>query len=340
MLTLLEPESLYPDTHLEQRILGPDVRILQGTAQKSLLELPDDLCAQADGLMTLRLAVPKEALDRFPRLKVVVRMGVGYDRVDRAECARRGITVCNLPDYGTQEVADTAIALATSLRRGIPLYHDAMRAEAPCAWGVLPNRIVRRFEVQGFGVLGLGRIGMATALRAKALGFRVSFYDPHLPNGADRALGIHRAESLDALMAASDVLSIHCPLTKATRGLVGAAELARLPEGAVVINTARGPILDLDALEAGLRSGHVAAAGLDVLPVEPPVPEPPLLRAYRAREPWLMGRLVILPHIAFHSPEAWDDIRLKSAETMRDVLLRGLRTNVIPPDEEEPAAYA
>lgn len=334
MVTILEPESLYPDTALEQRICGEGVRILQGNARKSLLELPDDLCAQADGLMTLRLAVPAEALAKFPKLKVVVRMGVGYDRVDRAECARRGITVCNVPDYGTAEVADTAITMALALRRGMVLYHDAMRADPPCPWGVLPNRIVRRLEVQGFGVLGLGRIGTAAALRAKALGFRVTFFDPHLPNGVERALGIARADSLHALMAASDVLSIHCPLTRHTRGLVDAAALAALPANAVVINTARGPILDLDALEAALRSGHVAGAGLDVLPVEPPVPAPPLLEAYRARADWLRGRLVIMPHAAFHSPEAWDDIRLKGIETMRDVLLRGRSTNVIPPDSD------
>jgi C-terminal binding protein len=334
MLTVLEPESLYPDTLLEQRVMGPGVRILQGNARKAITELDDALCAEVEGLMTLRLAVPAEALAKFPKLRVVVRMGVGYDRVDRAECARRGITVCNVPDYGTQEVADTAVTLAAALRRGIPLYHDAMRGPAPCHWGVLPNSIVRRFEVQTFGVLGLGRIGTAAALRAKALGFRVVFHDPHLPNGADRAIGVTRMESLEALMQASDVLSIHTPLTRATRGLVGAEQLARLPEGAVVINTARGPILDLDALEAGLRSGRIAGAGLDVLPVEPPVPEPPLLRAYRAGEEWLRGRLVILPHIAFHSPQAWDDIRLKSAETMRDVLVRGLSTNVIPPESD------
>jgi C-terminal binding protein len=333
-LTVLEPESLYPDTLLEQRVMGPTVRILQGTAQKALTELDDALCAEVDGLMTLRLAVPAEALAKFPRLRVVIRMGVGYDRVDRAECAHRDIIVCNVPDYGTQEVADTAVTLAAALRRGIPLYHDAMRGPAPCHWGVQPNSIVRRFEVQTFGVLGLGRIGTAAALRAKALGFRVVFYDPHLPNGADRAIGVTRMDSLEALMEASDVLSIHTPLTRHTRGLVGAAQLARLPEGAVVINTARGPILDLDALEAGLRSGRIAGAGLDVLPVEPPVPEPALLRAYRAGEDWLRGRLIILPHIAFHSPQAWDDIRLKSAETMRDVLLRGLQTNVIPPESD------
>jgi len=335
MLIVLEPESLYPDTLLEQRILGPSIRILTGQAKKSLLELPDELCAEVDGLMTLRLAVPAEALAKFPRLKVVIRMGVGYDRVDRAYCAAHGITVCNIPDYGTQEVADTAIALAVSLRRGLVLHHDAQRGTPPAPWGVLPNRIVRRFEVQRFGVLGLGRIGTAVALRAKALGFQVVFFDPHLPNGAERAIGVARAESLDALLAQSDVLSIHCPLTRNTRNLVGARELALLPKDAVVVNTARGPILDIEALEAALRSNHLAGAGLDVIPVEPPVePIPSLLRAYRDREDWLMGRLVIIPHVAFHSPEAWDDIRLKSAETMRDVLVRGLRTNVIPPESD------
>lgn len=335
MLTVLEPESLYPDTLLEQRILGPSIRILTGQAKKSLLELPDALCGEVDGLMTLRLAVPAEALAKFPRLKVVIRMGVGYDRVDRAYCAAHGITVCNIPDYGTQEVADTAIALAVSLRRGLVLHHDAQRATPPAPWGVLPNRIVRRFEVQRFGVLGLGRIGTAVALRAKALGFQVVFFDPHLPNGAERAIGVARAESFDALLAQSDVLSIHCPLTRNTRNLVGARELALLPRDAVVVNTARGPILDIEALEAALRSNHLAGAGLDVIPVEPPVePIPSLLRAYRDREDWLMGRLVIMPHVAFHSPEAWDDIRLKSAETMRDVLVRGLRTNVIPPESD------
>jgi C-terminal binding protein len=334
MLTVLEPESLYPDTLLEQRVMGPTVRILQGNAKKAITELDDALCAEVEGLMTLRLAVPAEALAKFPKLRVVIRMGVGYDRVDRAECARRGITVCNVPDYGTQEVADTAVTLAAALRRGIPLYHDAMRGPAPCNWGVQPNTIVRRFEVQTFGVLGLGRIGTAAALRAKALGFRVVFYDPHLPNGADRAIGVTRMDSLEALMEASDVLSIHTPLTRHTRGLVGAAQLARLPEGAVVINTARGPILDLDALEAGLRSGRIAGAGLDVLPVEPPVPEPALLQAYRAGEEWLRGRLVVTPHVAFHTPEAWDDIRLKGAETIRDVLVEGKRTNVIPPESD------
>jgi C-terminal binding protein len=334
-LTVLEPEGLYPDSALEERVLGPGVRVQRGAAESSLAEVPDALCAEADGLMTMRMPVPADQLARFPRLKVVVRMGVGYDRVDRAACAARGVTVCNVPDYGTQEVAEFAVLLALSLRRGLLLYHDTQRAEPPAPWTVAPSPLVRRQEAQTFGLLGLGRIGTAAALRARALGYRVVFHDPHLPNGADRALGLARARTLDELLAQSDVLSIHAPLTRSTRGLVGERELRLLPRDAVVVNTARGPILDLDALERCLRDGHLAGAGLDVVPEEPPrEPLPNLLRAYRAREGWLTGRLVITPHIAFHTPEAWDDIRIKSAETMRDVLVDGLRTNVIPPEAD------
>jgi phosphoglycerate dehydrogenase-like enzyme len=334
-LTVLEPEGLYPDSALEQRVLGPSVRVLQGAAIGSLAEVPDALCAEADGLMTLRIPVPAEQLARFPRLKVVLRMGVGYDRVDRAACAERGIVVCNVPDYGTQEVAEFAVLLALALRRGLLLYHDTQRADPPAPWSVMASPLVRRQEAQTFGVLGLGRIGTAAALRARALGYRVVFHDPHLPNGADRALGIARARTLDELLAQSDVLSIHAPLTRGTRNLVGERELRLLPRNAVVVNTARGPILDIDAVERCLRDGHLAGAGLDVVPEEPPrEPLPNLLRAYRAREDWTIGRVVVTPHIAFHTPEAWDDIRLKSAETMRDVLVEGLPTNVIPPESD------
>jgi C-terminal binding protein len=216
-LTVLEPEGLYPDSVLESRVLGPGVRVLQGAARFSLAEVPDALCAEADGLMTLRMPVPADQLARFPRLKVVVRMGVGYDRVDRAACAARGIAVCNVPDYGTQEVAEFAVLLALSLRRGLLLYHDTQRADPPAPWTVMPSPLVRRQEAQTFGIVGLGRIGTAAALRAAALGYRVVFHDPHLPNGADRALGIARARDLDELLAQSDVLSIHAPLTRNTR---------------------------------------------------------------------------------------------------------------------------
>jgi len=278
----------------------------------------------------LGLAVRAEDVARFPKLRVVVRMGVGYDRIDRAACAAGGIMVCNVPDYGTTEVADHAMALALALRRGLVLHHELQRGGAP--WRHVDTPLVRRSSVQTFGIVGLGRIGSAVALRAKAFGFKVVFFDPHRPSGSELALGIGRARSLQALLLQADVLSIHAPLTPETKGMIGLAQLSTLPYGAVVVNTARGPILDLDALAALMREGHIAGAGLDVLPVEPPgEPLPELLRAYRAGEEWLRGRLIVTPHSAFHSPEAWDDIRRKSAETMA-AALANTPQNVITPE--------
>jgi C-terminal binding protein len=329
-VTVMYPEAMYPDDSTERAIFGDGVRLLMRDSVV-LADLDPAECAEVDGLMIFRQWVSAEDLARFPRVRAIVRMGVGYDRIDRAAAADRGIMVCNVPDYGTTEVADHAIALALALRRGILLHHELQRHDPPAEWAAVPTPLVARAGVQGFGIVGLGRIGTAVALRAKAFGFRVTFYDPNLPNGTELALGISRVRTLQELMPLSDVLSLHAPLTPVTSGLVDRAALTLLPRGAVVVNTARGPILDLDALGDLLRDGHIAGAGLDVLPVEPPVdPVPELLRAYRAKEPWLAGRLVITPHSAFHTPHAYEDIRVKSAETMRAALLSDAPQNVIP----------
>ncbi|MBV9656275.1 MAG: C-terminal binding protein [Acetobacteraceae bacterium] len=331
--TVLYSETLYPDDTIERALLGPDVHIVR-RAVPALSALTDAECAEADGLMIFRHWISRDDLARFPRLRAIVRMGVGYDRIDRVAAAERSILVCNIPDYGTTEVADHAIALALTLRRGLLLHHAAQRAEPPAPWLPIEDPLVARLSVQTFGVVGLGRIGTAAALRAKALGFRVVFYDPNLPNGAELAVGLERVRALPDLLRQADVLSLHTPLTRQTRGLIGAAELALLPPGAVVVNTARGPVLDLDALFAALRSGHLAGAGLDVLPVEPPADPPALLRAYRAREPWLEGRVIVTPHAAYWSPQGMADIRVKAVETIRAALLTNQPQNVITPDME------
>jgi phosphoglycerate dehydrogenase-like enzyme len=332
-VTVLYPEQRQiPDDGLENQIFGPEVRVLRREA-KTLADLDPAECAEVDGLMIMRYPVSAEDIDRFPRLRAIVRMGVGYDKIARPAAAARNILVCNVPDYGTTEVADHAMALALSLRRGVILYHERQRQNPPAPWGPVKGELIRRLGVQTFGIIGLGRIGTAVALRARAFGFRVVFYDPYLPNGAELALGIARAFSLEDLLRQTDTLTVHTPLTPETRGMLGHAQLALLPRGAVVVNTARGPIIELDALLGLLRDGHIAAAGLDVLPVEPPVePIPELLRAYRAREPWLEGRLVVTPHAAWFTPESERDTRIKSAETMRAALLTNRPQNVITPE--------
>jgi phosphoglycerate dehydrogenase-like enzyme len=331
-VTVLYPEARQTPDDLERQVFGRDVAIVKRDAG-ALSELSDADCAQADGLMILAFAVNGADLARFPKLRAIVRMGVGYDKLDRPAAAAKNIIVCNVPDYGTTEVADHAIALALTLRRGILLHHEMQRHDPPAPWRSFQNPMIQRLSTLTMGIVGLGRIGTAVALRAKALQFRVVFYDPYLPNGVELALGIERAATLEDLMRQSDNLSIHAPLTPETHGLIGRNELALMKPGAVVVNDARGPILDLDALAELLRAGHIAAAGLDVLPQEPPQePVPALLRAYRAKETWLEGRLVVTPHSAWLTPHSWEDTRKKSAETMRAALLTNLPQNVITPE--------
>jgi phosphoglycerate dehydrogenase-like enzyme len=334
-VTVLYSENSYSDDSVERRIYGPDVRIIFPKESNSLADLSDDDCAAAEGLMILRFKVNADDLKRFPRLRAICRMGVGYDNLDREAAAERQIMILNVPDYGTTEVADHAMALVLSLRRGLLLHHETQRASPPAVWRYVDDPLVRRSSVQTFGIVGMGRIATAVALRAKAFGFRVVFYDPHLPNGVELGLGVQRAATLQDLLSQTDTLSVHTPLTRETRGLLGLKELSLLPKGAVVVNTARGPIIDIDALATLLKGGHLAGVGLDVVPVEPPVePVPELLRAYRAREPWTLGRLIITPHSAFYTPQAWDDIRSKSAETMRAALLGPRPQNVIPAESD------
>jgi D-3-phosphoglycerate dehydrogenase/C-terminal binding protein len=204
-----------------------------------------------------------------------------------------------------------------------------VRRDPAGGWNFAAAPLVRRLRGATFGVIGLGRIGLAAARRAAAFDMRVVFYDPYLPNGTELAVGYQRLPSLAALMAASDIISVHAPLNSETRGLIGAAELALAKPGLILVNTARGPIVDLDALADALRQGRIGGAGLDVLPVEPVDPTHPLVAAWRAGEPWVDGRLILTPHAAFYSPDAIQDMQRKAVEVIVSYLRDGVLTNCV-----------
>jgi phosphoglycerate dehydrogenase-like enzyme len=216
--------------------------------------------------------------------------------------------VCNVPDYGTEEVADHAIALALALYRQLfPLDAEAKRL----GWKIEVAPKMRRLRTQTFGVVGLGRIGTATALRAKALGFRVGFHDPYVPRGVHKALGIERFDTLDRLLEEADLVSVHCPLTDETRGLIGEAEIARMKPGAFLVNTARGDIVRKAPVFAALRSGRLGGAGLDVVEGEP----------LRTPEEAETPNLIVTCHAAFCSPEGMVEMRTTSARIARAAVL-------------------
>lgn len=301
---------------------------------KPWTSIPEDLRQRTHGILTLKMRFTAADIALFPNLRVIVRMGVGYDRLDRPTLASRNVTVCNVPDYGTCEIADHALALALSLRRGVLLHHEHQRGDHPAPWMYIDSPLVQRLQQHTFGILGLGRIGKAAALRAKAFGWNVLFYDPYQPNGIDKAMGVERTRDIRELFRRSTTLSVHCPCTRETRGMVTYELLSLLPRGAVFVNTGRGEVVDLDAVEWCLKEGIISGAGLDVLPEEP-IPEDrvhSLIQAYRRKEDWLVGRMAITCHTAFYSPESFVDIRVKSAETMRNVLIDGGKDNIITPD--------
>ena len=169
----------------------------------------------------------------------------------------------------------------------------------------------------------------SSSVRARAFGMQVAFYDPFLPNGAELAFGFTRAGSLAELLGLADVVTIHAPLTDETRAMINAAAVAAMKPGAYLINTARGPICDTAALLEGLKSGKLAAVGLDVLPREPATLDDPIVAAWHANEPWLRGRMLLNPHAGFFSPDAFADLRRKAIETAYYYLRDGKLANCV-----------
>jgi len=286
--------------------------------------------AEADGIITGSANHDVGALEQYPNCKIILRLGVGYDNLDVAGWAARGVPVCNVPDYGTSEVADHAVTLMVSLARGIVHYQEKLRADPVGNWGWAPGpRLMRRLRDNTFGIIGFGRIGMAAARRAAGFGMDIVFYDPHLPNGVELGFGCRRVHSVAELMAQSDAVSLHAPSSPETRHIIDATALAAAKQDLILINTARGPLVDLDALYDGLKTGKVGGAGLDVFPSEPPAPLPKLLAAWRDGEDWLRDRLLVTPHAAFYSPPSNLDIRRKAAECLLVFLRDGRLTNCV-----------
>ena len=312
----ISPNHMDPEYAIERRELGDDVELRSWSATDD--EALGRELRDAEAIMTWRVPFRARVIEQLEACRLIIRIGVGFDTIDLDAAKARGIAVCNVPDYCTDEVADHTIGLLLAISRGIIRYNDNMRAGNE-RWGWSGAAPLYRLAGKRLGVIGLGRIGTAVARRAAALGLDVAFHDPYVPDGTDKALGLRRLE-LPELLGGSDVVTFHTPLTDETRRMANAGFFAELKPGAIVLNTSRGAVIDVDALEAAMREGTVAAAGLDVLPVEPPSPEPGLIRAWRAREEWVRDRLVYTPHSAFYSEESEMEMRAKAARTVREAL--------------------
>ncbi len=314
MRILVVDKTFTDDLLIEREVAAPDGEVIYHPDHEAI---PEADWRSADGVITFRLPPYVDSKSAWlDKCRIIVRGGVGFDGLSLEPLGARGIAVCNVPDYGTTEVADHAIGLLLALRRGIATYHDALRADPVAGWTHLGPPCLDRLRGRRFGIIGLGRIGTAAARRAQAFDMAVSFYDPVLPDGVDLATGYTRVNSVAELFASCDAVSLHTPLNDSTRHIVDAAALAEAKEGLVLINTARGPTVDIDALYDALRDNRVAGAAIDVLPQEPPAPDHPLIKAYTERADWLAGRLILTPHAAFYSEPGVADLRRKAISTV------------------------
>ena len=314
------------DPDVEKKVLGNNaqIRVLGATEVSQL----DGEIEDADMILAWQsLHWNRETLGKLRNAKGFVRVGAGFDNVDIGAARDLGLKVSNVPDYGTHDVADHSIALLLSIARGISgSNREARGGEENWRWGQVPT-----FRITGktLGIIGLGRIGAAVAMRAKALGMKVAFYDPYIPSGWEKSLGLLRFHDLYELAADSNVISLHTPLTKETERMINKKFFAALTSEIILINTGRGAVVDWAAFSEAFDSGKIAGAGLDVLPVEPPDFNDLLLSAWKNGDESVRDRLVITPHAGYFSKEAFTELRHKAAEEALRMLTGQRLLNVL-----------
>ena len=283
--------------------IDPELRLANSASADDILAVARD----ADAILVTYAKLPGDLLRQLRRCKAIGRFGLGVDNIDIAAAAELGITVTYVPDYCIQEVSDHAMALLLALARKVPQSNALVQTGRWDMPAVVP---IHRLAGHVLGLVGFGSIPRALAPKAKAFGLRVVSYDPYVPQHALAAAGVE-SMSFDRLLEISDFVSIHAPLLPATRGLFNAEVFRKMKQGACLINTARGPLVDEDALLAALDSGRLAGAALDVVAVEP-----------LPKQSRLIGRdnVVLTPHTGFYSVEALNELQTKCAADVARVL--------------------
>lgn len=293
---------------------GVELTFLDGDRGAGL----DPRAKGTDAIVAQYATIDAEVMDYLlPELKVIGRYGVGLDTVDLDAAEARGITVVNVPDFGTHSVSDHAIALAVSLVRNLPGLEKVSRAGSADVAKAAP---IRQFRNLTFGVIGFGLIGRTTAEKARGLGFNVIGYDALITPGT--AIDGFQLTTFEEVLANSDVLSLHVPLLESTKHLINDETIAKMKDQTILVNTARGGVADTAAVYRGLVSGKLLGAGLDVLETEPLDPNDPIASC---------ERVIITPHAAFYSEESYAELKRRTVQNPIDVLKGRECKNIVIP---------
>jgi D-3-phosphoglycerate dehydrogenase / 2-oxoglutarate reductase len=289
------------------------VDIKTGLKEKELVGLAGEYSAL---VVRSQTKVTANVIDAAKQLKAIGRAGVGVDNVDVDAATRRGVIVMNTPGGNTVSTAEHAFSLLVSIARSIPQAHASVKE------GKWDRKSFEGVELHGktIGIFGMGRIGTEIARRVIAFGMRPVAYDPYLSASRARSLQVELFENLDDVLAQSDFLTMHMPLTPETNHLINAERIAKMKRGARIVNCARGGLIDEQALYEGLKSGQIAAAALDVYEIEPPPDDYPLRS---------LPNVVFTPHLGASTAEAQESVGIEIAEAIRSVLLEGVIRNAV-----------
>jgi D-3-phosphoglycerate dehydrogenase / 2-oxoglutarate reductase len=289
--------------HAEFAAIGAELRVCKVKTEEEVAAA----CKDADALLVTYARIGTIALAGMPKLKIVVRTGVGYDSLDVAALTARGVMACNVPDYCISDLAEHTMALLLAWWRRIGEMDRQVRTQG---WG-LPIKPMHRLEGKTLGILGLGRMGQAVAVRATGFGVTLTAFDPYIPDPVFQSLGVTRL-SLEELCRTADIVTIHSPLTPETRHLICDRTLALMKPTAVIVNTARGGLIKTDDLARAIGAGRIAGAALDVIEEEPLAMDHPIRG---------LSRVILTPHAAWYSEEAEPALRRRAAQ----IAVQGLK---------------
>ena len=313
MTRVLITDYTFPDLQIEESVLQDSEIQVVGGQYKTADDLKP-MVADADAVITQFAPVDREVIAAMQHVRVIVRYGIGVDNVDLEAAKDKNIPVCNIPDYCIDEVADHTLAFILGLTRQVTPNALSIREGE---WGLAtPLDQMRTLRDQTVGILGFGRIGQEVANRLRAFKCSLLVCDPVVSADAILAAGATPV-TLDELLAQADILSLHCPSTAATQGIINASTIAQMKPGSLIINLARGDLIDSSSLISALESGHLAGAALDVCDVEP-MPQESALRS--------MPNVIAAAHIASASPKAVQNLRSTAAQ----IALSALQGNPLP----------
>ncbi len=311
---------------IQDSLLGKEIKLRLIQVHDEKLLFPN--IENADALIVDRVKITDYTLSRIKNCKVIVRFGIGYDGVDIQAAGKRGIYVCNVPDFCIEEVADHTMALILCMARNIVVYNNNLLKGEINNWDVNLDSNNRRLRDKILGLVGYGKISRAVAQRANNFGLKIIFYDPYFSEKIVDKENVRRVKEINELAKNSDIISFHLPLTKDTKHMVNETFFKSVKKGCYLINTSRGGIIDTSALYNAIKNNLVSKAALDVLEDEPINYKEKLLSDW-LNDDALKEKLIITPHCAFFSEESFKEIKFKIIEIIKETFSGKIPKNCV-----------